>query len=121
VVMCSGKIYFDLHAKIAELGIIDVALIRIEQLYPFPEVVLKAELARFPNAEFIWCQEEPLNMGPWHFLDRKIEKALLDVGNGTKWPRCVGRPENPSTAIGTASEHEADQQRLAELAVAGYE
>ena len=121
VVMCSGKIYFDLHAKIAELGIIDVALIRIEQLYPFPEGALKAELARFPNAEFVWCQEEPRNMGAWHYLDDKIEKALRDVGNGTKWPRCVSRPENPSTAIGTTSEHEADQRRLAEMAVAGYE
>ena len=120
-VICSGKIYFDLHAKIAELGIIDVALIRIEQLYPFPEGVLKAELARFPNAEFVWCQEEPRNMGAWHYLDDKIEKALRDVGNGTKWPRCVSRPENPSTAIGTTSEHEADQRRLAEMAVAGYE
>ncbi len=121
VVICSGKIYYDLHAKMVELGIIDIALIRIEQLYPFPEAILKAELARFPNAEIVWCQEEPLNMGAWHYLDHKIEKALLDVGNGTKWPRCIGRPENPSTAIGTTSEHEADQQRLAEMAVAGYE
>ena len=121
VVICSGKVYFDLRAKMAELGIIDVALIRIEQLYPFPDAMLKAELARFPNAEIVWCQEEPLNMGAWHYLDRKIEKALLDVGNGTKWPRCIGRPENPSTAIGTTAEHEADQQRLAEMAVAGYE
>jgi 2-oxoglutarate dehydrogenase E1 component len=121
VVLCSGKIYFDLLAKMSELAIADVALVRIEQLFPFPGAALKAELARFPGAEIVWCQEEPRNMGAWQYFDRRIEAVLRDIGNGCRWPRCVSRPENPSTAIGTTSEHEADQRRLAETALAGYE
>jgi 2-oxoglutarate dehydrogenase E1 component len=118
IVVCSGKIYYDLTAKIAERGIADVALVRLEQLYPFPEEALKRELARFPRAEVVWCQEEPQNMGPWSFVDRKIETILREIGSGRQH-RCVSRPGNASTTIGTTSEHNADQERLAEMAVAG--
>jgi 2-oxoglutarate dehydrogenase E1 component len=105
----------------AELAIADVALVRLEQLYPFPEEGLKRELARFPGAEVVWCQEEPQNMGPWSFVDRKIETILREISGGRQRHRCISRPENASTAIGTTSDHNADQKRLAEMAVAGDE
>lgn len=119
VVICSGKIYYDLFEKLREIERLDVAILRLEQLYPFPEAALTRELARFPNAEVLWCQEEPQNMGAWSYLDRRIEKVLRDLGNDCLWPCVVSRPENASTAIGTSAEHDADQERLAEAALTG--
>jgi 2-oxoglutarate dehydrogenase E1 component len=120
VVLCSGKIYYDLFEKLSEIERLDIAIVRIEQLYPFPGAALAQELARFPNAEVLWCQEEPQNMGPWSYLDRRIEKVLREIGNDCQWPRVVSRPENASTAIGTHAEHNADQERLAETALTGH-
>lgn len=120
VVLCSGKIYYDLFEKLSEIERLDIAIVRLEQLYPFPEAALTRELARFPNAEVLWCQEEPQNMGAWSYLDRRIEKVLRDLGNGCQWPRVASRPENASTAIGTNAEHDADQKRLAETALTGH-
>lgn len=119
VVICSGKIYYDLFETMSERGIVDTAVLRLEQLHPFPEATLKRELARFPEAEVVWCQEEPQNMGPWSYLDRRIEKVLRELGNECDWPRCVSRPANASTAIGTTAEHEADQQALVDRALNG--
>ncbi len=119
VVICSGKIYYDLFETMSERGIVDTAVLRLEQLHPFPEATLKRELARFPEAEVVWCQEEPQNMGPWSYLDRRIEKVLRELGNECDWPRCVSRPANASTAIGTTAEHEADQQMLVDRALNG--
>ena len=81
VVMCSGKVYFDLFEEREKRKIDDVYLLRIEQLYPFPVASLMKELARFPQADMVWCQEEPRNMGSWNFVDWNIEKTLekLDV------------------------------------------
>ena len=121
VVLCSGKVYYDLLAAMAELAVADVAIVRIEQLYPFPETPLREELARFPGAEVVWCQEEPKNMGAWAYLDRRIERVLRNIGNGTLWPCCISRPENASTAIGTTAEHDADQERLCRTALVGTE
>ena len=118
-VLCSGKVYYDLLARMAERAVPDVALIRLEQLYPFPDAALRRELARFPGAEVVWCQEEPQNMGAWSYLDRKIEAVLREIGSATAWPSCVSRPENPSTAIGTTSQYEADQLRLVDTALDG--
>jgi 2-oxoglutarate dehydrogenase E1 component len=121
VVLCSGKVYYDLLAAMAELAVTDVAIVRIEQLYPFPETPLQEELARFPGAEVVWCQEEPKSMGAWAYLDRRIERVLRNIGNGTLWPCCISRPENASTAIGTTAEHDADQERLCRTALVGTE
>jgi 2-oxoglutarate dehydrogenase E1 component len=117
VVLCSGKIYYDLAARVQELQRNDVTLIRVEQLYPFPADALARELQRFPKARVVWCQEEPHNMGAWTYFDRRIEKVLRAIGNDSEWPCCFSRPENASTAIGTTDEHEADQRRLISAAL----
>src|SRR5690606_37511872 len=80
VVMCSGKVYYDLLEAREAAGIEDVYLLRLEQLYPFPADTLLRELKRFPKAEVVWCQEEPRNMGAWHFVDRRIEDVLAARG-----------------------------------------
>ncbi|MFT7755603.1 UNVERIFIED_CONTAM: hypothetical protein ODX46_05655, partial [Salmonella enterica subsp. enterica serovar Enteritidis] len=69
VVLCSGKVYYDLYEEREKRGIDDVYLLRVEQLYPFPAKALITELSRFRNAEMVWCQEEPKNMGAWAFID----------------------------------------------------
>ena len=119
VILCSGKFYYELLARMADLEVKDAAIVRLEQLYPFPDKALAAELSRFPGAEVVWCQEEPRNMGAWTYLDRKIEAVLREIGNKSEWPRCVSRPENPSTAIGTTSQHDEDQIKIAEIALMG--
>ncbi|HEU0157184.1 MAG TPA: 2-oxoglutarate dehydrogenase E1 component, partial [Stellaceae bacterium] len=93
VVLCSGKVYFDLVKARAAAGDDRVALVRIEQLYPFPSRTLTKMLARWSNAEIIWCQEEPENMGAWNFIDRRIEQVLAGLDIAAKRPRFVGRAE----------------------------
>ncbi len=115
VVLCSGKVYYDLAAKAEEAGVKDVAIVRLEQLYPFPRLSLPAELIKYPNAEVVWCQEEPENMGAWHFIDRRIEKTLseiTDVKMKAKRPIYVGRPESASPATGLFKHHVAEQEKL---------
>ncbi len=112
VVLCSGKVYFDLAAYRREHKIDDVALIRIEQLFPFPFNTLATVLGRYKNAEFLWCQEEPENMGSWSFVDRKIERVLAKLDTKGKRARYVGRPEAASTATGLLRRHNAEQARL---------
>ena len=112
VVLCSGKVYFDLLQYRREHKIDDVALIRIEQLYPFPFNTLATALARYKNAEFVWCQEEPENMGAWNFVDRKIERVLSLLGIKGKRARYAGRPEAAATATGLLRRHNAEQARL---------
>ena len=112
VVLCSGKFYYELLAGLGDEVASGVALVRLEQLHPFPTDALLEELKRFPNATVVWCQEEPENMGAWTYIDRKVESILRNIGNLSSWPNCVSRPENASTAIGTADEHAADQTAL---------
>lgn len=112
VVLCSGKVYYDLYAARAEQGIKDVALVRLEQLYPFPRISLTKELERYTNADAVWCQEEPANMGAWSFLDRRIEALLLDIGGAVQRPTYVGRPEAASPATGLAKRHAKEQAKL---------
>jgi 2-oxoglutarate dehydrogenase E1 component len=112
VVLCSGKVYYDLYAARAERGIRDVALVRIEQLYPFPNRSLTAELERYTGAEIVWCQEEPMNMGAWTFVDRRIEALLTEIGGKAKRPVYVGRAEAASPATGLAKRHVKEQVRL---------
>ena len=79
VVLCTGKVYFDLAKARAENGDSRVALVRIEQLYPFPFNALAKVLKRYRNADVVWCQEEPQNMGAWNFVDRRIEQLLAEI------------------------------------------
>jgi 2-oxoglutarate dehydrogenase E1 component len=105
VVLCSGKVYFDLHEEREKRGIEDIYLLRVEQLYPFPLKALVQELARFKTAEIVWCQEEPRNMGGWHFAEPYIEWVLNQVGGESRRPRYAGRPSSAATATGLSSKY----------------
>jgi 2-oxoglutarate dehydrogenase E1 component len=121
VVLCSGKVYYDLFGRRGELGLDEVvALVRLEQLAPFPERVLAEELARYPKeAQVIWCQEEPRNMGAWSFVAPRIEKVLADVGMEHTRPVYAGRPPAASTATGLYQQHVKEQATLVETAITG--
>jgi len=112
VVMCSGKVYFDLLEERDARGIKDIYLLRVEQFYPFPAMALLKELERFPNAEVVWCQEEPKNQGAWSFIEPNIEWVLGRLKGASKRPRYVGRTASASPATGLASQHKAQQEAL---------
>ena len=112
VLICSGKVYYDLLSERRERGIKDVAIVRLEQFYPFPAKNLKAVLEPYSNAEIVWCQEEPENAGGWNFLDRRIETVLACLNATAKRPRYVGRPAMASPAPGIAKNHAAEQAAL---------
>jgi 2-oxoglutarate dehydrogenase E1 component len=118
VVLASGKVYFDLAKARAEKGDNRVALIRIEQLYPFPFTTLGKQLQRYPHAEIVWCQEEPQNMGAWSFVDRRIERVLGGLDIAAKRPRFAGRGEAASPATGLFKRHVEEQARLVADALA---
>ncbi|MDX2073378.1 MAG: 2-oxoglutarate dehydrogenase E1 component [Alphaproteobacteria bacterium] len=111
VVVCSGKVYYDLFEARAAEKIDNVAIIRMEQYYPFPSNALKKELARYKNAEIIWCQEEPRNMGAWSFVGEHIEAVMESLGNKNRL-RYVGRPAAASPACGYLKIHEKEQKFL---------
>ncbi|WMT88994.1 2-oxoglutarate dehydrogenase E1 component [Pelagibacterium sp. H642] len=110
VVVCTGKVYYDLLEDREKRGINDVYLMRLEQLYPFPAKALIDELSRFRNAEIVWCQEEPKNMGAWSFVQPYIEWVLEQMGQPGARPRYVGRPASASTATGLMRTHVAQLQ-----------
>lgn len=112
VVIASGKVVYDLLAAREEKKVNDVAIVRLEQFYPFPDKALATELARYPKADVVWCQEEPQNMGAWNFLDRRIEAALGSINHRTARPAYVGRAESASTATGSLKRHNAEQAEL---------
>lgn len=105
VVMCSGKVYYDLYEEREKRGVNDVYLLRLEQLYPVPMKALLAELQRFKQAEMVWCQEEPRNMGAWHFIEPYLEWVLNQAGATQKRARYAGRPQAAATAVGVMSRH----------------
>jgi 2-oxoglutarate dehydrogenase E1 component len=107
VVLCSGKVYFDLYEEREKRGIDDVYLLRVEQLYPFPVKALATELARFKNADVVWCQEEPKNMGSWTFVEPYLRWVLPHAGLKPKEPIYAGRPASAATATGLMSRHMA--------------
>ena len=112
VVMCSGKVYFDLLEERDARGIDDVYLLRVEQFYPFPAMSLTKELERFKNAEMVWCQEEPKNQGPWSFIEPNIEWCLSRIKAKHTRPVYAGRAASASPATGLASQHKAQQAAL---------
>ena len=105
VVLCTGKVYYDLFEEREKRGIDDVYILRVEQLYPFPLKTLVNELSRFRNAEVVWCQEEPKNMGSWNFVDPYIEWVMDQAKMELKRPRYAGRPAAAATATGLMSKH----------------
>ncbi|MFL4982610.1 MAG: 2-oxoglutarate dehydrogenase E1 component [Xanthobacteraceae bacterium] len=112
VVLCSGKVYYDLYEEREKRGIDDIYLMRVEQLHPFPTKALVQELSRFKQAEIVWCQEEPRNMGAWFFVDTFIEWVLNQIGAKHKRPRYAGRPASAATAVGVMSKHLAQLKTL---------
>lgn len=120
VVLCTGKVYFDLLEERDKLKLDDVYLMRIEQLYPFPGEVLGKELKRFKNVEeIVWCQEEPQNMGAWSFVDPFIEDTLGTLELTPKRAKFVGRSASAATATGQASVHARQQAALIDEALNG--
>jgi len=112
VVMCSGKVYFDLLEERDARGLDDIYLMRVEQFYPFPALSMVKELERFKGAEIIWCQEEPKNQGAWSFIEPNIEWVLNRINANHKRPIYVGRATSASPATGLASQHKAQQSAL---------
>lgn len=115
VICCSGKVYYDLVKKREEKGADDVAIIRVEQLYPFPHKVFGAELKKYPNAtDIVWCQDEPQNQGAWFFVQHQVHENMLD---GQKLGY-AGRAASASPAVGYAHLHQDQQKALIEAAFA---
>jgi 2-oxoglutarate dehydrogenase E1 component len=118
VVLCTGKVYYDLLAERRDRGINDVAIIRLEQIYPFPDKTLAFALKPYNKAQHvIWCQEEPENNGAWNFVDRRIERVLSAVKHKAKRPEFVGRAAAASPATGLAKVHAAEQAHLVRAAL----
>ena len=118
VVLCSGKVYYDLYEEREKRGIDDIYLMRVEQLYPVPLKALVAELSRFKKAEVIWCQEEPKNMGAFMMIEPYLEWVLENVGSDSRRPRYAGRPAMAATAAGLMSKHLAQLNQFLEEALA---
>ncbi len=112
VVMCSGKVYYDLLEERDARGIDDVYLLRFEQFYPFPAQSAVKELERFENAEMVWCQEEPKNQGAWSFIEPNLEWVLGRINATHTRPVYAGRATAASPATGLASQHKAQQAAL---------
>jgi len=118
VVMCSGKVYYDLLEAREEKGIDDVYLLRVEQFYPIPARSMLQEFSRFPNAELVWCQEEPQNMGAWTFIQPTLDWVLVQIDAKQARPKYAGRSAAASTAAGTAAAHKSEQSALIDDALA---
>src|SRR5215475_2978140 len=117
IVLCSGKVFYDLaHARGSSPAVREgVAIIRLEQFYPFPLTAIKQSIGRYANAkELVWCQEEPRNMGGWTFMESRLENLMARCDR----PRYVGRAESPSPATGSYAVHMREQERLIREALA---
>ncbi len=119
VILCTGKVYFDLFDDLEKQGVNDVYLMRVEQLYPFPLKSLTYELSRFPHADVVWCQEEPKNMGTWTFAEPYLEWVLEKAACKVKRPRYAGRPPAAATATGLMSRHQAQLRAFLDDAITG--
>ncbi|WP_027134501.1 2-oxoglutarate dehydrogenase E1 component [Geminicoccus roseus] len=121
VILCSGKVFYDLEAQREELGLTDkIALVRLEQLAPFPEDAVLREMQRYPtSAKFVWCQEESRNMGAWFFVMPRIENLMESLGVPQRRLAYAGRKPSASPATGSLSQHEREQKALVSEALLG--
>jgi 2-oxoglutarate dehydrogenase E1 component len=117
VVLCSGKVYYDLFEERARRQLEGVYLLRVEQLYPFPTKALMTELGRFKHAEVVWCQEEPMNMGAWSYMAPRLEAVLGRLGGVSARAPYVGPSEAASPAPGTAARFQEQQAKLVDQAL----
>ena len=118
VVICSGKVFYNLYEEREKRKLENIKILRLEQIYPFPHRTLKEELSKTPDAEVVWCQEEPKNMGSWFFVDRKIEDVLMSYKGKFLRPTYAGREEAASPATGSLSRHNKEQADLVNEALA---
>ncbi len=116
VVLCSGKVYYDLFEERETLGLNDIYILRLEQFYPVPRKSLIHELKRFKQAEMVWCQEEPRNMGGWTFIRDEIEWAAGQAGVKNPRPNYAGRAASAATATGLFSKHNAEKNAFLSIA-----
>ncbi|WP_372399484.1 2-oxoglutarate dehydrogenase E1 component [Azospirillum sp. HJ39] len=119
ILLCSGKLAYELERERAARGAEDVAVVRLEMLYPLPEAELSALFRRWPGASCVWVQEEPRNLGAWSYLDRRLEAVRVSAGCAEPRVACVARAEAASPAGSFHGDHDADQRRLVEQAFAG--
>ncbi len=117
VILCSGKVYYDLLQERRNREISNIAILRVEQLYPFPVTSLIKEIKPFKNAQIIWCQEEPKNQGAWTFMDPRIEEILSKLKHKSKRASYVGRKEAAAPATGSHKRHVEQQKRLVDEAL----
>ncbi len=117
IVCCTGKIYYDLLQAREEKGVDDVVISRVAQIYPWPKESLAREFVKYKNAELVWCQEEPANMGSWTFVDRRLEYALDGIDIKAKRPVFAGRPPAASPATGLMKIHVREQNQICEWAL----
>jgi 2-oxoglutarate dehydrogenase E1 component len=114
VILCAGKVYYDLVEDAEKRGVVDVAIVRVEQLYPFPREAVAAEVARFAAAKHVvWCQEEPMNQGAWYQIQHHLRFCMGDK----RHLHYAGRPRSPAPACGHFSTHAAEQSALLEQAL----
>tara|TARA_B100000686_G_scaffold353551_1_gene459624 strand:- start:3002 stop:3556 length:555 start_codon:yes stop_codon:yes gene_type:complete len=117
LIICSGKIYYELQNCIDKLNKNNVCILRLEQLYPFPYDVFSKELRRFVNCEIIWCQEEPKNMGAYGFVKRRIDSVMKEIKTVQEKLLYVGRRAAASPATGVYDRHLANQKNIIRLAI----
>ncbi|MFT5703476.1 MAG: 2-oxoglutarate dehydrogenase E1 component [Rickettsiales bacterium] len=117
VVLCSGKVYYDLLQSRTENNIKDVALVRVEQIYPFPAKEIALEIKKYKNSQVIWCQEEPKNMASWYFVNELLEEILIKIKHKTTRAKYVGRVASASPATGYGSYHAREQKALIDEAL----
>lgn len=117
VIFTSGKVYYDLLEARREAKQDDVAIVRVEQYYPFPAAEIGAELKRYTNAEIVWCQEEPKNAGAWTFIAPRFADLLEQINHASSKLRYVGRPEAASPAAGYMKLHQREQSELVAAAL----
>ncbi|XP_002966013.2 2-oxoglutarate dehydrogenase, mitochondrial [Selaginella moellendorffii] len=118
LVLCSGKVYYELDEEKQRVGAKDVAICRVEQLCPVPYDLLQRELRRYPNADVVWCQEEPMNMGAFPYMAPRLATAMVSVEHGSfEDLKYVGRPPSAATATGFGSVHSREQKELVQKAL----
>ncbi|WCJ19551.1 2-oxoglutarate dehydrogenase mitochondrial [Euphorbia peplus] len=118
LILCSGKVYYVLNEERNKNSGKDIAICRVEQLCPFPYDLIQRELKRYPNAEIVWCQEEPMNMGAYSFIAPRLYTAMKEMGRGSYEDiKYVGRAPSASTATGFASTHKTEQTDIVQLAL----
>ncbi len=117
IILCSGKVYFDLLQERRERKQDDVVILRVEQLFPWPVKSLVEEMSAFKNADVVWCQEEPKNQGSWHFVNENIEETLTSMKHKAGRAQYIGRPAAAAPATGSNKRHQEEQAALVDAAL----